>query len=1000
MMRLSKVFLLLTLLLPCAARAQREPIEPEDAYHAALELYHERLLEPAIRAFSAFRAAYPDHILAPNALFYQAQATLEIGRSDEAAALLLAFQRAYPALPLIHQIRLTLGQYHFARGSYREAINTLRDVVAQSPPPSEGARALYWMGESALNLDQPDEAIGYFQQVVDTYPATTMAPAALYAIAVTEIKRERYDRAVRALEHLATRYPHSPYTRDIELALAEVYYELGDYSRAINEIQQRLPDLTGSNRERALFLLAESYNQLRDSENAIIYYRRFTEGNPDSPYYRRALYGLAWNYHFEGAYQWAAETFDQVRSGADDELAAEATYYAAVNRYLTARPREALALFQEVATRWPGHELADHALHEAGLIYYELREWAEANRMFGELIRSYPDSELLGEAYYQQGNTYIALGRFDEALQSFDQAVALDAAPASLKEEVVFQKAWLLYRSRHYEEAAPAFMELYESNPRGPKGDEALFWAAESFYQIGQVDRAIRLFQRYLQEYPGGRHLDAAHYALGWAYFKQNRYEEAIQSFERFLRYYQDDTGTVPYRTDALLRLADAYYALKRYPEAIRIYNQVAEEGEDYALYQIGQALSNAGDAFEAITTFRRLLVEYPESPYREEAQYNIAYLYFLNQDYDRAIEEYQHLIEAYPQDPLTPKAQYSIGDAYFNAGRLEEAIDAYRQVLLRYPNSPFAADAAAGIQYALVALNDEARAEEIIQAFIDEHPDSPVVDELKFRLAEAKFQSGKLEEARLAFLQFIRTTSNEALLPEAYFYLGSIFADRGDTSEAENYFRQLLERYPESRRRIDAARRLGELYLAQERFQEALRAYETLATEAARAGDGYLVAQARYGQSQALMQLGRAAEAERLLQEAIAAAPASPQVIPARLGLARIYEQTGRQREALDLYRTIAQQSKDEHGAEALVRLGELLLAQGNPSAAAEELGKLSVLFPAYTEWQARGYLIQAHAFLRLNQKGEAARIYDILINQFAGTPFAEQAAREKASL
>ena len=994
------IFLCLSLILVTNALAQREPVLPEHLFSEGFKLYADRLYDQSFEVFDSFRKDYPDHVSAPEALYYQAESALALGYEEEANRLFGLFQEQYPAHPLVFRARLALGKHYFDKADYEQAIRVFEEVLEAEPHAEISAKALYWMGESAFRLERIDEAISYYRRAADNYPETATAPIALYAVAVAEVQRQRYDAAADAFELLANRYPNSSYAQNIGLALAEVYYELGDYQRTVSEIEKRLSSLAGDAKERAVFLLAESYNQLRDNNNAIIYYRRIVEGNPDSPYYRRALYGLAWNYHFEGAYQWAADEFEHVRDGYDDELAAKATYYAAVNHKLASNTEAATGLFLQVADQWPDSPLADHALFELGMTYYALNQWKRANEIFARLLRSYPESDLVGEAYYQLGNTFIALGRFDEALESFDKAVALDAAPESLKDEVVFQKAWLLYRSRKYEEAAPAFFTLYQQNPRGPKADEALFWAAESFYQIGDYDRSSSLFRKYLVDFPAGRHVEAAHYALGWVYFKNSDFSNAITEFQWFLDNYHEASELVPYRTDAMLRMADSYFALKRYPEAIRLYTVVAEEGEDYALYQIAQAYLNAGDAFEAITTLRKLLVEYPQSEYREEAQYSLGYLYFLNQDYDKAIEEYQSLIEDYPRDPLAAKAQYGIGDALFNAGRLEEAVEAYQKVLTNYPDSPFIADAAAGIQYALLALDDEERAEEIISEFIASNPDSPVVDELMFRQAEAKFQGGALDEALTDFLSFIRTARSERLLPEAYFYVGSIYETRGQTQEAINYLRRILDQYHDSPRRADAAKKLGDLYLSNQRYEEALQAYQQLEHIATERKDALLIAQARYGQSIALINLGRQREAEELLEEAIAAAPNSPDVIPARLGLARLYESDGRKDEALRMYREIVEDSRDETGAEALVRLGALLLENDSPNQAIEELGRLPVLYPNYTDWVAQGYLTQARAFRTLGQTGEAARLYDLIITQYAGSEAAAVAAREKAEL
>src|SRR5690606_16570260 len=238
--------------------------------------------------------------------------------------------------------------------------------------------------------------------------------------------------------------------------------------RVIDEVQRRFPNLTPEGQERGTFLLAESYNQLRDHENAIIQYRKFTDGNPQSPYYRRAIYGLAWNYYFQGSHQWAAEQFELVRRNADDELARRATYYEAVNRKMLGQNRLAATLLETFLERWPRHEIADRALHELAIAYYELRMWEEANEAFDRLVHEYPESEVVGDAVYMRGATHVALGDFDDALESFNEAIALDAAPPELRAEVEFQKAWLLYRNGRFDESAPGFLALYRDDTQGP----------------------------------------------------------------------------------------------------------------------------------------------------------------------------------------------------------------------------------------------------------------------------------------------------------------------------------------------------------------------------------------------------------------------------------------------------------------------------------------------------------------------------------------------------
>lgn len=982
------------------AHAQLEsdsgPAEFADAYG----LFANQLYREAIHGFASFRKRNPDDVNAADALYYQAEASLALGLEDEAVSLFRRLERDYPFHPLAAKSRLALGMYFYSSEQYDRAVEVLGQVVEDRPAPDVAAKALYWMGESALNRDQYEEAIRFFRRAADEYRDTETAPIALYAIGFTQVEQEQYDAAAEAFELLAARYPESSYSRNIGLALAESYYELNDFERTIAEIDRRLPNLEDEARERATFLLAESYNQLRDSENAIIYYRRFTESNPNSPYYRQALYGLGWNYYFQDVHQWAAEHFARAREGHGDDLAARSTYYEAVNERLAHNPEDAIGLLELFVDRWPDHELAPEATFELAVGYYEQRRYSDAGDAFSDVVDRYPESDLVGDALYYRGNAAIAGGEFEQALADFERASEMDAAPATLKDEVRFQRAWLQYRNDEFAEAAQSFAALHEEAGRSDEGAEALFWAAESNYQLGELDRAKQLFTQYVRTHAGGEHVDAAHYALGWTNFKQGNYTQAVAEFNQFLEVYRasETDEFVPYRTDALLRLADSYYALKRYSEAIRTYRQVAEQAGDYALYQVAQAFYNSGEAFDAISAFRDLLEEYPDSEWAEEARYSLGNIFFQNQDYDQAIEEYQRLIESYPQDPLAAKAQYGIGDALFNAGRSAEAIAAYRVVLERYPNSAYISDAAAGIQYALLSTGDEAGAAEAIEEYIAANPNSPVADELRFRQAEVNYQSGRTDMALTELQEFVQSSQNQSLLPSAYYYLGTIYANRGQNQEAISYLEPIADRFTSSDRFPDAALRLGAIYLEEERPQDALSLYRSLAS--ARRDDSRIVAEALYGQSMAMLQLGRRDEAQQLLEGAVNAAPDAPETLPASLGLARVYGESGRSEDAVRLYRQVVDRSRDEIGAEALYRLGELLLEEGNAEQAVEELGRMPVLFTGYDEWVAQGYLVQARALQVLGRTGEATRVYDRIIEDFGGTAHARTAAVEKEAL
>ena len=969
-------------LLVTSAQAQEVDRGAEDDFQQALVLFGNNLFGNSADLFRRFQTQHLGHARVPEAMYYEAESYLALSRDDDAIRLLTRFDELYPHHPFSFGTRLALGKYFFELGNYERAIETLEQVLERSPTEEQSALALYWMGESSHQLGRQDQAIQYFERVVSEFPWTETAPRAAYAIAFNQIQLGRYDEAASSFERLSSKYPGTEFANKIGLALGEVYYEIDDFSRASAELQKQMPNLSGESKDRATFLLAESFNQLRDSENAIVNYRYFTESRPDNPYFVRALYGLAWNYYHEGAFQWAADNFRQVVDSRHPTLSAESGYYEGISLRRAENANGAISALTSFVNENPDHRLADHGWLELGVVQYEQRQWQEAHDSFRHMVDNYPDSEVLGDGLNHLGNTAIALGDFDEALEVFDRAINLDAASPSLVSEVIFQKAWLQYRNRNYTDSAAQFMRLFSNGSAGTKMSESLFWAAESYFQLEQYDRAESLFTRYLKDYPSAEHIDAAHYALGWTYFRKGSYTSAIPEFERFLNAYKNETGTVPYRSDAQLRLADSYFALKTYAEAVRVYSKMAADGDDYALYQIGHAYSNSGDAFEAISTFRQLIEEYPSSEWREETQYSLGYLYFLNQEYEQAIKEYQTLISSFPRHPLAAKAQYGIGDAYFNNGKINEAVAAYQTVLTQYPSSPFVSDAAAGIQFALMAAGQDDRANTIVDSLAVVLQGTPAAEQLKFRQAEAKYQSGRAKEALKDFEAFISTATNPDLLASAHFYAAEILKLQNSLQRAEGLYSTVVQKYPSSSVYPDAANSLGHILLEQKRFAQADEVFKVM--EGRSGTNAKDLARARYGRAMALLNQNKLQKAEQLLQSLTSDGEMTEANFPAYLGLARIAMSKGDIQTGESLLDAIATRSRDHVGAEALYLLGFSQIERRDYNQGIESLGRMQALFAGYPEWLSKSYFQQGRAFEALGNPGQAIRIYDIVVSMY----------------
>jgi outer membrane protein assembly factor BamD len=140
-------------------------------------------------------------------------------------------------------------------------------------------------------------------------------------------------------------------------------------------------------------------------------------------------------------------------------------------------------------------------------------------------------------------------------------------------------------------------------------------------------------------------------------------------------------------------------------------------------LYSEAKDRLNNGTYEEAIKYYEKLEARYPYGRYAQQAQLEIAYAYFKDQESAQAITAAERFIKLHPNHPNVDYAYYLKGLANFNdnlgilghigdqdmterdpkATRL--AFDAFKELATRFPDSRYTPDAVARMSYLVNAL-------------------------------------------------------------------------------------------------------------------------------------------------------------------------------------------------------------------------------------------------------------------------------------------------------
>lgn len=156
--------------------------------------------------------------------------------------------------------------------------------------------------------------------------------------------------------------------------------------------------------------------------------------------------------------------------------------------------------------------------------------------------------------------------------------------------------------------------------------------------------------------------------------YEDGRYQQAIKNFEQLKDWYPFSK----YAILAELKIADAHYRLKQYPEAIQAYEEFEQlhprnEAIPYVIYQIGRCYYDQIDSVDrdqtpaqkALETFQRLMRQHPEDGHAVKARSHI-------------------------QVCLKSLAghEFYVGMYYYKAERYEAARHRFLTVLTQYPDT------------------------------------------------------------------------------------------------------------------------------------------------------------------------------------------------------------------------------------------------------------------------------------------------------------------------
>jgi soluble lytic murein transglycosylase len=344
---------------------------------------------------------------------------------------------------------------------------------------------------------------------------------------------------------------------------------------------------------------------------------------------------------------------------------------------------------------------------------YEIGNYSQAIEISRSIILNNPDSASLDQARFNLGKCFERAKMPKEAIAAYHE-INLYHPLSPLVKDCVSRINALSKRYKIYPDAASA---------------EDIFNKAMVFYNFGDFNSAAFIFRNIVSNYRGSELWGDALFKLAMCDYKKRRMSLAIKRFKICV----DNGGKNA--AAAQFYLAFAYGKLGYFYQTLDCLNKVINNYPDspyadQAAYYIGYYYEANGYKDTALDCYIKFVEKFPKSEFADDAYWKMGRLYYFKKDYAKACETFSKAVDTCGNGDWMDACAYWEGLCYEKMGNKWEAVSSYQFVVSRYDHTYYSYRAREKLASLGLAVKEASRV--II--------DSPVISETYGSAPETSF--------------------------------------------------------------------------------------------------------------------------------------------------------------------------------------------------------------------------------------------------------------------
>lgn len=735
------------------------------------------------------------------------------------------------------------------------------------------------------------------------------------------------------MEKFVTNYPTSSKQNQAYIEVAQYYFEQGKFPQSLQYFDKVDENtLTYDQTEKFTFQKGYAYFTAGDKKAAANYFNKVVNSKE---YGTQANYYLGFMQYEGNNYQEANKYFQKVEG--EEKYSEKLSYFKADMNFKSGDFQKAIDAGLTAMSKSNASEKSE--LNKIiGESYFNLQQYEKALPYLKEYKGK--KGKWSNTDFYQLGYTYYMQKDYENAISQFNKIID---GKDMVAQNAYYHLGECYFKTDKKQQALNAFKSGSEMNYDKKIQEDANLNYAKLSYEIGNSFQSVPdILTSFLSKYPNSSNKIEIETLLINSYITSKNYKDALTLLEKNNSPENKDAyqKVLFYRGIELYNDGNYQEALSMFKKSIAI--QKNEKITARAIFWKGETeygLDNFSDALQSFKQFE-VLAEAKSTLEQKNINYNIAYAYFKQKEYDQAGNYFQSYIDVNKDDKIRINDAYlRLGDSRFVTSKYWPAMDAYNKAIdMKGIDADYAAFQKA-LSYGFVGKNDKKIDD--FNKFIINFKTSQYRDDALYELGNTYVAENKTELAIKIYDQLLSEFKNGSFASKAILRQGLVYYNGQKDELAIAKFKEVAAKYPRTSEALQAVSTARLVYMDNGKVNEYAAWVKTLdfveVSDAELDNDTYEAAEKQFLQN-------NTKQAITSLSGYVSQFSNGIHALKANFYLAQSLYTDGKESNAITNYEFVINKPKNEFTEQSLARLAEIHLKKDDYTNALPVLKRLEM--------------------------------------------------------